>query len=555
MSEREPITTPLSRVEQDHDIVSLYKGIIARVNQELAISEFIDNALDAKLEETKVDFRITFQPDEKRIIITTSGTTGMTPDKMEQFAQFGLFGEQRDPHLQALHGIGAKTATLWWVEDMANGSLFIHSTPPNSKIAYTMNITDWWRNLEPGKKWSREKMQAAEKTNIGNTVFRIENTNKNKQIRSKPSIENIADELGEKYGQLISEGKLKITLAAQRKKERIEVVVPGKTIIFDKETHKTETLLSVQGGVSFNLEWGEMPNIDERKKMAREQAKDSNIKPGKIAPIRGHRVYFFHRGRITAVQHLSAMGVEGYSNRHSLDNFVVKVDITKGTLRRDIYKTGLSPDDPVFRRVRKRVAREIKMDVQRIVAEERPRTIGEIEKAKTREANIVLEDVLKQIFTDPIIMAKAFYLPLSEKQVSDILYEKAGRKQKTLVGTTRKSRTEKSGTVETKKISSVFPKMVPVHAGPESPKARVVIKDDGTTEIELNMDRPSIRLAYKIANNRQSLFILSLIAAEALFARRYGEEDAYELKEVDLADFEIALNRTLEVLRKKRRKK
>src|SRR3989344_3024733 len=133
--------------KQEYNIGRMLESELSHMDLSIAIFELIDNALDETPAGQTSEIVITFDARDKRIVFENRNTTGMGPDKLKRFVQWGQ--EHTDPLKLKEHGQGGKLGILFMLSK-EKGGLTITSSPPGRSDSYQMGISNWWQNLTPG---------------------------------------------------------------------------------------------------------------------------------------------------------------------------------------------------------------------------------------------------------------------------------------------------------------------------------------------------------------------------------------------------------------------
>lgn len=224
------------RVKKFIDI-SPHRSILTKISQtgysiQEALSELIDNAIDARIVGEKLTVTIDITPDLISIVDTGRGMTE------EEAAQSIRLGFSKKKSQLGEFGLGLKTSTSF-----LGKSFTLITTPRNSEEEYVLEYDeDQW--LEHGD-WNKYPFiinRGVEPEKSGTTVII-------KQLKvafSEKLLKNIKDEFGMRFGPFIQNGELELVF----NKEACEPFVPR--IIDDK---KNEFAFNFAGGKA-NGWWG-----------------------------------------------------------------------------------------------------------------------------------------------------------------------------------------------------------------------------------------------------------------------------------------------------------
>ncbi len=330
------------KMRVDLNMRRLLESFTAQINVEIALREWIDNALDAALgdfgTQGRVSIVIKLDRKKRQLEITNFGGRAMSTEQLEEFLCFAS-PSRKNGYAQGQHHMGG-TASLLACTHRLHGHLYVQTQEENSNRINSVQIDHLWNQLEVGNSFPISTSTSLPSSH-SQTTFLIDGVNLN--LFDPEQLARSCDSLGWTYAKLLDEGLLSI---------RVEDVGNGRAfshLITPAHVHLKETLLDYTTKVN-GFETNFKAYLTDQEAM-RIQAVDRALKYGHTATsaLRHYTsalIYF--NGRLIQTLPLKELPI-GITRKGTLDALTVCIDISPNprlVLKRDILKTKLHSTDP-----------------------------------------------------------------------------------------------------------------------------------------------------------------------------------------------------------------
>lgn len=533
-------------VRQEYNIARMLESELSHMDLSIAMFELIDNALDETPENESSVVVIHFDERDNRIVFENRNTTGMSPEKLQNFVQWGQ--EHTDEKKLKEHGQGGKLGILYMLSK-DNGSLSITSQGKNEKIAHSMHLENWWKNLAPGREFKVETIESEDKEKYGFTRMTLEGVKKD-VIPGKAMLVQLAERIGYTYSFAIHSKKLSVKL--RRIGMAGKVAADYNVLPVDVPLERVNIMTDIpveKGNIKLNIALG---MVDVKLRTSEAQARKGYYGVEKVMEPQGDRVRIFFREKLIDELELAKF-TAGRSRRIAFYNFAVLVNITHGFVEKTILKTGLSKSSPKTTKIYEAISKTIEPHVTKILRESESVEISTSDKKRVQEANVALNNALLTMYKNDLEKIKGeFNLPTTvaisieqeKMEKTDKKTPPAGTKIISLPGMYGSRKEAKEGKrAKVTRATNPLPTVEMISMGKNYPNASLRKDDVGNKLlVELNFDSPDVKLALRTRGVLGTAQLVR-IAVSAMYHEKWlnaypnNSADYHEGLESDIASF------------------